>query len=409
MKRLLVAAFVVFIVGGTVVISGGVGSGAKIFFPKEERNPVTHLRWNEADEQFQFAIVSDRTGGHRAEIFSQAVEKINLMQPAFVLSVGDLIEGGKKPDDKLAAEWKEFDGFVNKLTMPFFYVPGNHDVATKESAKFWQDKLGRRYYHFVYRNALFLILNGDDPPGSTGLGKEQIAWAKKVLADNASVNWTIVALHHPLWNANNGAKNGWGEIEKSLNGRSYTVFCGHVHRYQQWVRQGMNYYQLATTGGSSKVRGIEFKEFDHFVWVTMKKDGPVLANILLDAVHNESLASVKTVEPGSTTAKRLVTHSLKGFVYYEGTPIPGAVVTFSSDKGPAKGITAQGNVEADGSFQLTTYKAFDGIPAGEYKIAVSLAANKGGPLPARYTTAAKSSLSATINPGMNQVVLELKK
>src|ERR1051325_7520821 len=258
MRRLLAASLVVAIVAGTVVLSGGVGNGTKTSFPKEDRNPVTHLRWNESDEQFQFAIVSDRTGGHRAEVFSQAVEKLNLMQPAFVLSVGDLIEGGKKPDAKLAAEWKEFDGFVTKLTMPFFYVPGNHDADTKESAKYWEDKLGRRYYHFVYRNVLFLILNGDDKPGAVGIGKEQIAWAGNVLKANADVNWTIVATHHPLWTAGNGAKNGWGEIEKLLKGRKYSVFCGHVHRYQTWVRQGMNYYQLATTGGVSKVRGVEY-------------------------------------------------------------------------------------------------------------------------------------------------------
>ena len=62
MKRLLIASLVVCIVTVTVVLSGGVGNVAKTFFAKEERNPVTHLRWNESDDQFQFAIVSDRTG-----------------------------------------------------------------------------------------------------------------------------------------------------------------------------------------------------------------------------------------------------------------------------------------------------------------------------------------------------------
>ena len=52
--------------------------------------------------------VSDRTGGHRARIFSQAVEQINLLQPAFVVSVGDLIEGYTKDTTKLADQWTEF-------------------------------------------------------------------------------------------------------------------------------------------------------------------------------------------------------------------------------------------------------------------------------------------------------------
>jgi hypothetical protein len=53
-------------------------------------------------------MVSDRTGGHRAGVFSRAVELLNLMQPEFVLSVGDLIEGSPDDDGTLARQWREF-------------------------------------------------------------------------------------------------------------------------------------------------------------------------------------------------------------------------------------------------------------------------------------------------------------
>ena len=129
MKRIWLACVTLISVGAAVEVSGGRNGVGTIFFPKEERNPVTHLRWRDDPAEFQFAIVSDRTGGHRPGVFSQAVEKLNLLQPEFVLSVGDLIEGGKKPQEKLASEWQEFDGFVQKLNMPFFYVAGNHDVG----------------------------------------------------------------------------------------------------------------------------------------------------------------------------------------------------------------------------------------------------------------------------------------
>jgi hypothetical protein len=413
MKRFCIGAVTLVGVCAAVVMSGVGGSGWKTYFQLEDRNPVTHLRWNDDQDEFRFAIVSDRTGGHRADVFAQAVEKLNLLQPEFVLSVGDLIEGGKKTDEKYAAEWKEFDGYVQKLTMPFFYVAGNHDAGAKESAKFWEGKLGRSYYHFVYRNVLFLMLNSDDPPGDPGaVGKEQLAYVQKTLKDNAEVRWTIVAVHRPLWTASNGSKNGWGEVEKLLKGRSYTVFSGHVHRYEKFVRQGMNYYQFATTGGVSSMRGVEFGEFDHLVWVTLKKDGPVLANLLIDSVYPENLQKIKTDEAGVSTAKRLATHPVRAFAYFEGTPMPGAVVTLTSDKVPAKGVRAVGVVEADGSFKLTTYQAFDGVPAGEYQVAVTWReAGKTGPslVPARYNTAAKSGLSATITAGNNDLVLELKR
>ena len=144
----------------------------------------------------------------------------------------------------------------------------------------------------------------------------------------------------------------------------------------------------------------------------MKKDGPLLANILLDSIKSENLQTVKTQEPGVSTAKRLPTHPVRGQAHYEGVPMAGAVVTLVSDKGKGKTLNARGVVEADGSFQLSTYKAFDGAPAGEYEISVVW--REGGKtganlLPAKYATAAKSGLRATIKTGMNEVKLELTK
>jgi hypothetical protein len=82
MKRILLGLLALVGLGTAAALSGVGGGGLKTFFPREDRNPVTHLRWNDSPDEFQFAIVSDRTGGHRANIFSQAVEKLNLMQPS---------------------------------------------------------------------------------------------------------------------------------------------------------------------------------------------------------------------------------------------------------------------------------------------------------------------------------------
>jgi hypothetical protein len=146
--------------------SQSVTNGALQVYP-EARNPWTHLKVNADPDEFQFAIVSDRTGSHREKVFSRAVEQLNLMQPEFVLSVGDLIEGYSTDREKVLAQWKEFQTFTSKLQMPFFYVPGNHDVTNPDQEGIWQEKFGRRYYHFGYKGVLFLVLNSDDPPGSS--------------------------------------------------------------------------------------------------------------------------------------------------------------------------------------------------------------------------------------------------
>ena len=52
--------------------------------------PWTDLNFYNDPDNFQFVIVSDRTGGNRPGIFEDAVKKINMLYPEFVLSVGDI-------------------------------------------------------------------------------------------------------------------------------------------------------------------------------------------------------------------------------------------------------------------------------------------------------------------------------
>src|SRR4051794_38878088 len=235
MKRILLALGVVALVGAAVAWSGPGGPKPDLDFRTQGRNPVTHLRLNNDPEEFQFAIVSDRTGGHRAKVFSRAVDRLNLLQPEFVVSVGDLIEGYTDDKEKLADQWKEFDGYVRKLQMPFFYVPGNHDVSNATQEKEWQEKFGRRYYHFVYRNVLFLLLSSEErtPKDEKNAGNrdvskfsaKQIEYVKKVLADNGGVRWTSVSLHGPVWTIGNGGEDLWLGGGQLLEGRGGAGFA----------------------------------------------------------------------------------------------------------------------------------------------------------------------------------------
>jgi hypothetical protein len=430
MKRLLLAAFALALTAGAVALSRGPNTtgtnGTDLQVAVESRNPWTHLRLNNDADTFRFAIVSDRTGGHRAGIFSRAVELLNLMQPEFVLSVGDLIEGSPDDDATLTRQWREFQGFVSKLQKPFFYAPGNHDVITPALRRHWREKFGRHYYHFVYKKVLFLILNAYDGSEKENKGrksikdefsKEQLAYIQQVLADNAAVRWTIVVLHPPIWTQRNVADTGWLEVEKLLAGRKYTVFCGHYHIYQKYVRQGMNYYQLATTGGGSSLRGVDYGEFDQITWVTMKEEGPVLANLLLDGIYPEDLKKPVTDEPGrvlGNEGQRLV--PVRGKVLYQGTPAVGATVMFSRIDAETKkrSGSALGRVEADGSFRLYQPRGAEGAAPGEYQVTATCiplrrdGTNGPNRLPERYADTRTSNLTAEVRVGSpNEFVFEL--
>lgn len=258
----------------------------------QSEKPWTERGFENDPDNFQFAIMSDRTGGHRAGVFGKAVEKLNLLQPEFVMCVGDLIEGYTKDEVEIDRQWAEFDSLLNPLAMRFFFLPGNHDISNEVMRKEWMERYGRAYYHFLYKDVLFLVMDSNDGDDDATLSREQIDYMKKALADHPEVRWTLVFMHHPIWLYSEF--NGFAEVEDVLKDRDYTVYAGHFHRYMQAIRKDRNYYVLASTGGGSRLRGPKFGEFDHISWVTMTNEGPIMLNLKLDGMLDHDVATGST-------------------------------------------------------------------------------------------------------------------
>ena len=263
----------------------------------EGAKPYTSLDLNNDDCQFQFAIVTDRTGGHRPGVFMDGVNKLNLLQPEFVMSVGDLIEGYTEDTIELNKQWNEFEGFVSALEMPFFYLPGNHDITNEVMEKVYLERFGKTFYHFIYKDVLFLCLNTEDQWRGSNKGTisdPQFEYIKNILDTNNDVRWTFVFMHQPLWILENTER--WNDVETLLDSRKHTVFVGHHHHYVKYERNNGKYFMLATTGGSSPLRGPQLGEFDHVVWVTMTDEGPIFANLLLNGIWGENVVTEGSVD-----------------------------------------------------------------------------------------------------------------
>lgn len=288
-----------------------------------EAKPWTSESFNNDPDEFQFAVIGDRTGGadHRG-IFDRAMEQLNLLQPEFVINVGDLIEGYSKDKEKLTAEWEQADGMLSKLEMPFFRTVGNHDLGNETMEQVWLERHGATYYHFVYGDALFLVLNSEDPPRpapegmeedielynrlqkedpekakemlaefmtsvASFLGKpanfsdEQVSYVEETLAKHPEVRWTFVFLHEPAWK--NPSEN-FLAIEQLLQGRAYTFIAGHLHYYEIEERFDRDYITMGPTGASFHKDGPG--NVDHILWVTMTEDGPRIAQITLDGIYD---------------------------------------------------------------------------------------------------------------------------
>ncbi len=259
----------------------------------EGSTPWTNNLFKNDPDHFQFAIVSDRTGGHRPGVFEKAMKQLNLLQPEFVICIGDLIEGNTFDLDQLNKEYNEMDSILNSLEMRFFRVVGNHDIGNEVMLNRYRERYSLPYYHFIYKNVLFLVVSTEDSI-PTHISNDQVAYMEKALDENKKVYWTFVFMHKPLFIEQEGeVHEGWIKIENMLADRPHTLFAGHTHVYAKYEKYGQSYINMATTGGISDLAGVEAGRFDHIMWVTMTEQGPRMANLLLDGIFDENMGTVE--------------------------------------------------------------------------------------------------------------------
>ncbi|MHC4990508.1 MAG: metallophosphoesterase family protein [Planctomycetota bacterium] len=266
-----------------------------------QAKPWTDRDFKNDPDDFQFAVIGDRTGGADPKgVFVRAIDQLNLLQPEFVMSVGDFIEGYTEDRAELMSDWDEVDGMIKGLEMPFFFTAGNHDLGNTAMKELWIERFGADFYHFVYRDVLFLVLNTEDPPNPVpedirefmevvdeafrtpaNISDRQIAYAREALAQNPDVRWTLVFLHQPCWEM---PGDGFLEVEEMLQDRDYTFFAGHMHYYKHEKRHGRDYVTMGPAGASFHKDGPG--NVDHILWVSMTDDGPRIAKVTLEGIYD---------------------------------------------------------------------------------------------------------------------------
>ena len=306
----------------------------------QHSHPYSHLGFRNDPDEFQFVVLSDNSGSGRPGVLAAGLKMANLLHPEFVVSLGDLVEGYMAPSGDTATEetyrdwWKEIDAELESLEMPFFFLPGNHDINNPPSVNVWRERHGgtREYYYFRYRDVLFLMVSTEDPPkdtdalrendpehaelidtayhavkgaiaegasaerilelvepieeyvGTINISDAQVDYFKGAIEANADVRWTFVMMHSPAWRTGSGIPQdprNFAQIEALLGERPYTVFAAHTHLYNYTERNGRDYITTAMTGAMNVPR---LGAIDHIMLVTMTESGPKIANLLLNGI-----------------------------------------------------------------------------------------------------------------------------
>ncbi|OEF95913.1 metallophosphoesterase [Desulfuribacillus alkaliarsenatis] len=189
---------------------------------------------------FRFAAIGDNQG--RNEVLRKIIEEINGNHEVdFLIHLGDLVPSGRD------REYEDFFYEMDKLQVPYYTVPGNHDVRSN-GREIYQETLAPLYYQFELGDARYIFLDTAD----FTLSEEQFVWlAEQINTDSDCYLFMHVPSYDPR-----GRQHSFRDLDAAARLRSMTtdpnypikaVFHGHVHMsYVQEIDETL----FVTSGGA---------------------------------------------------------------------------------------------------------------------------------------------------------------
>jgi len=189
----------------------------------------------------------------------------------FTLCAGDIVSGAS--DD-------HYESFCNELLdrntgTPMLFAVGNEDEAgatTPVRSALYEKYFGATHYSFAAANTLFVTL---DNAAHGKIASEEVAWLENLLkSERSKYKALIVFMHKPPYdNRGAGMHHAMGreQGERLLDLlKKYDVtaiFCGHIHSYYEWNRDGVPVY---VSGGGGAWAPLGVIPNHHFLEVKVK-------------------------------------------------------------------------------------------------------------------------------------------
>ncbi|MHB1688605.1 MAG: metallophosphoesterase [Ignavibacteriaceae bacterium] len=198
-------------------------------------------------QEFKFVVWGDSQFENPAT-FEKIVKETELLHPAFVIHVGDMIHGYTYDINTAREQWRKFKKQISPLTVPFYPTPGNHDVTTKEIQPAYTEAWGKDklYYSFDYKNSHFIIINAFLDQQFDTIPPVEYQWLLKDLEKAKNAGNIFISFHSPLYM---DPKFDWKPLQKIL--KKYHVkgiFSGHYHIYDYRVENGIPYFCINSSG-----------------------------------------------------------------------------------------------------------------------------------------------------------------
>ncbi len=243
--------------------------------------------------EFTFVVLGD-SQFHQPIVFNRLINDVARLQPAFVVQVGDMIQGYRTAPDTVA-EWDRFKRQIAPLATrtTFVPVPGNHDVygpgkvTDAEVLALYRRLWGDDYHTFAYRNSQFLVLNSDELGRENRIGGEQLRWVAQTLEATRGQDHHFVFMHRPP-----GLLDNAEAVHElfAANGVDF-VFYGHHHHLHGQRRDGVTYI-MTNAAAISAVAAAETGSFPHLLQVSVRE-----GNVSVAAIRAESVVDPQAYDP----------------------------------------------------------------------------------------------------------------
>ena len=210
---------------------------------------------------FLFAVSGENSSNPSA--YTRLLEAVLEDGNLFLVHTGNLTASGDGPG------FQEFASLMDGFPLPFYPVPGNHDIHQGTLDNFLQySGAPGPHYSFDYELVHFTVVNSDQG----NMASEELAWLRAdLLASEQPLK--MVFLHYPPFDVAGGA----GSLQS--DGESFTdlmeelgvdyVFAGHLQGYHAEERDGVRY--IITGGPDTPVgQGSEDGGFHHYVIVAVR-------------------------------------------------------------------------------------------------------------------------------------------
>ncbi|MBL1214408.1 MAG: hypothetical protein HND52_13705 [Ignavibacteriae bacterium] len=265
-----------------------------------------YLRLESPREEIRFIIFGDSQFGNPPQ-FERMIHEAEMLRPDFVIQVGDLIHGYTHDKNQLQREWMRFKNQIAPLSMPYYPVPGNHDVVTDEAEEVYAEVWGKEklLYSFDKGSVHCIVLNSWWGEEDDRIAEWQRDWLKNDLEKFAAENGgygsdefnqksIFVFLHSPLWkySKDTEGRKDWDLVHELL--KKYPtklVAGGHTHEHVWEERDGINYLIINSAG--VKRRSTREGKFSAFMHVSVLPGG----DVSYAAIKAGSILPLDTVNP----------------------------------------------------------------------------------------------------------------